>query len=117
MQKIWAGGDTSIIIYDAVTSGRGAYFTAKTASDVSPFPASERRIKMAYSAERLAKNIKFLREKKQLTQVDLADLIGRDERLIRRLESGRYDLKVSTLVVLAAALEVSMDDLVNKTHN
>ena len=51
-------------------------------------------------------NIRVIREKKGLSQADLADLVGVDQSTICRIEAGNQRVYVDTLVVIAEALEV-----------
>lgn len=56
--------------------------------------------------EVVAANIRKHRERLGLTQSVLAGLVQRDPRWIVRVESGRLDLRVSTIEMFAAALGV-----------
>lgn len=48
---------------------------------------------------RIAENIRILRQKNKLTQVEMADKLGYSERQVRRLEtSGTYNLEVINLI-------------------
>jgi len=61
---------------------------------------------------RLVMNIKRLREQKGWTQEALADKAGLSWGYIARLEIGRHDPSLSTLVKLAKALKVTVGELV-----
>ena len=53
--------------------------------------------------------IKRLRKKQGLSQIDLGVKIGADDRKIRRIESGDIDTSFSTVVKLKIALNFSID--------
>ncbi|EMN01101.1 MULTISPECIES: helix-turn-helix domain-containing protein [Leptospira] len=64
-------------------------------------------------AEKLGTNIRSLRSKKGWSQTELADKIGVHLTHINRIENGKYLPSVDTIVLLAEALETSLDILVN----
>jgi len=55
--------------------------------------------------------LKDLRDKRGLTQADLAKKAGVSPGYIARLETHRHDPKLSTLVKIAAALNVKVERL------
>jgi transcriptional regulator with XRE-family HTH domain len=57
------------------------------------------------------RNLRRLRERRALSQQDLAALSGLTDRTIRRLESGETESRPSTTRKLAKALHVKVDDL------
>ena len=62
------------------------------------------------------KMIKILRKHKGLTQQELANKCGLHILTIQKLENGwlsPYDAKYGTLVKIASALKVTVDDLLN----
>jgi transcriptional regulator with XRE-family HTH domain len=59
----------------------------------------------------IGERIRQYREKKGLSQEDLADIINATERHLRNIEAGRKGPSVSLLISLANALDVSSDDL------
>jgi len=61
--------------------------------------------------QRLAMTLKDLRDKRGLTQADLAKKAGVSPGYIARLETHRHDPKLSTLVKIAAALNVKVERL------
>ena len=61
--------------------------------------------------ERLAMRLKALRKERGWKQPDLAKKSGLSPGYIARLETGRHDPKLSTLVKLAKALDVSVSKL------
>ena len=62
----------------------------------------------------LYKNIKTLRELKGLTQTELAHKCGyKDKSAIAKIESGAIDLPISKIELIANALEVTPNDLLD----
>lgn len=57
----------------------------------------------------LARRIRLLREKKKLTQAELAERAGTGQAAIARIESGRSVPKLELLVRIAAALGMRVD--------
>ncbi|CUI02844.1 RstR phage-related transcriptional repressor [Janthinobacterium sp. CG23_2] len=66
---------------------------------------------MAAFAERL----KTLRESRKLTQVRLAELIGANSRAYNRWERGSFIPQLDTLMKIADALNVTLDELTGRT--
>lgn len=60
---------------------------------------------------KLGKRIKFLRNEKNMTQMDVAVLINIDPSAVRRYEKGRVEMGFTMLMKFAEALEVSVIDL------
>ena len=60
---------------------------------------------------KITNKVKIFRNKKQLTQKELALKAQISERQLQRIEEGEQDPKMSTVVKLAVALEVSLTDL------
>lgn len=62
----------------------------------------------------IGKRIQDFREKRELSQVDLAGkVLGRiDTTNISRIESGRTNVTVFTLLRLAKALDITLEDIV-----
>lgn len=56
-------------------------------------------------------NIKKIRQRKNLTQLDIAMRINGDANKISRIEGGKYNFKISSLLVLAQALDVDIKEL------
>ncbi|MCB1959324.1 MAG: helix-turn-helix transcriptional regulator [Rhodocyclaceae bacterium] len=65
---------------------------------------------MAAFAERL----KSLREARKLTQARLAELIGANPRAYNRWERGNFVPQLDTLMKIADALDVSLDELTGR---
>ena len=56
--------------------------------------------------------LKQARKNKQLTQTELANLLGITQKSYQRMESGVHDLKMSTIYQICKALEISSDWLI-----
>ena len=56
-------------------------------------------------------NLKVARVKKNLTQKQLAELVGVSSSTINRIETGKQVLKLDMLLKLAEILEVSAEEL------
>lgn len=61
----------------------------------------------------IGEKIKFLRQKKGLTQKQLGDLCGMADSAIRRYESGRANPKIETLQKIADALDIKISELIS----
>ncbi|EKR62714.1 DNA-binding helix-turn-helix protein [Leptospira weilii str. 2006001853] len=61
----------------------------------------------------LAKNLKIYRKKKNWSQTELAKNAGTTLTHINRLETGKSNPSIEIVQKIAAALEVSIDDLVS----
>jgi transcriptional regulator with XRE-family HTH domain len=59
------------------------------------------------------KNVRKIRKCQKLTQVELALRINRDDKKISRIERGLYDIKLTSLLIIAKALQVSVSELIN----
>lgn len=62
-----------------------------------------------------SKNLKEYRLSIGLTQVEMAQHLGMTERGYRYYENGQREPNLSTLVVIADYLNVSIDDLIGRT--
>jgi transcriptional regulator with XRE-family HTH domain len=63
---------------------------------------------MTYATKHVAATLKAAREAKGLTQRDLAKLAGVPQSYISRIESGSIDLRLSSLVEVARALDLEL---------
>ncbi len=63
--------------------------------------------------KKIAFNIKVERMRKNLTQFQLAELIEVHEKYIGKIESGKQNLTIKTLIKLANALGVKLSKLVD----
>ena len=64
---------------------------------------------------RLGYKIKYLRNKQNLSQLDLSLKTGLTTRTISRIECGTIDPKYSTLLRISVALNTTIIDLLNFT--
>jgi len=64
------------------------------------------------SGKKLGENLKKLRLKKNMSQVDLATALNVDRAYISNIENGRMNPTLSTLEKIAGALGVSTSELV-----
>lgn len=62
----------------------------------------------------MGERIKFLRRKMNLTQLQLAELVGVNRSLICKLETGNTIGSLSTLARLATAFGVSVSELLDE---
>jgi putative transcriptional regulator len=62
--------------------------------------------------KQIGKNIRKFRKKKGFSQLDLAAACGFEESSIGRLENGKTNPTIKTLVKIGKALEVKLTDLV-----
>jgi len=65
--------------------------------------------------ETLATNVRLIRQERQMTQEDLADLTGISSRYVGSIERGRVSASVTILGKLAEALEVSACSLITQS--
>lgn len=63
--------------------------------------------------KKIAFNIKIERMRKNLTQFQLAEMIEVHEKYIGKIESGKQNLTIKTLIKLANALGVELSKLVD----
>ena len=59
----------------------------------------------------LGKRIKFLREERGMTQLELGDKIGKDFQSVSRIENGKINSSAFIIKSIADALQVGMDEL------
>ena len=57
--------------------------------------------------------IKLLRESKGLSQLDLASLCNMEKTSISRIENGRTNVTLKTMVFLSKALEINLAEFFN----
>ena len=63
--------------------------------------------------KKLGKNIVAIREKKEIKQKELSDLLDMDDGSLRRIESGRTNPTTTTLLKVAKALEIRVSELLD----
>ena len=56
----------------------------------------------------IANRIKYHREKKNLTQRELAEMVGIGEQQVSRLENGRYKPSLNTFFLIVDVLEIDL---------
>jgi transcriptional regulator with XRE-family HTH domain len=61
----------------------------------------------------LGKRIKSIRNDKKLTQSELAELCNFEKATMSRIESGRTNMRMLTLIKISTALEVRIPDIIN----
>lgn len=62
--------------------------------------------------QKIGQNIKRIREKKGITQIDLAYECGFEKGNMSRIEAGRTNPTIKTLAKIAEALGVSITDII-----
>jgi transcriptional regulator with XRE-family HTH domain len=63
--------------------------------------------------KKLGENIVQIRKQKKMSQQDLAYAIGWDKPNLRKVEKGRVNLTVKSLLLLAEGLGISIQNLLN----
>lgn len=66
---------------------------------------------MKAEAKRLGGNLKRIRTKKGISQVDIARLLGVSRGFISNIENGKTNPTLSTIARLATAIKTSPDEL------
>lgn len=66
---------------------------------------------MNEEAKKLGNNLKKIRIRKNITQIQIAKLLGVDRSFISNIENGKNNPTLSTITNLAKALGVSTDEL------
>jgi putative transcriptional regulator len=68
-------------------------------------------IKKEAALKKLGKQIKKIRNEKGISQVELANAIGKDQQSIQRLEAGNINPSYYYLCEIAEGLEISIQDI------
>lgn len=63
--------------------------------------------------KQLGSHIVALRKEKGLKQKELSDLLDMDDGSLRRIESGRTNPTIATLIAFAKVLDISMSEIFN----
>jgi transcriptional regulator with XRE-family HTH domain len=63
----------------------------------------------------IGKNVRCVRESKNLSQTELANLINSDRQYLYKIESGKVGISVIKLIVISRALEVELLSLLKGT--
>ncbi len=66
---------------------------------------------MKEESKKLGNNLKTIRTAKNITQSELAELLGVDKSFVSNIENGKNNPTLSTIANLAKALKVSVDEL------
>jgi transcriptional regulator with XRE-family HTH domain len=66
---------------------------------------------MQEESKKLGHNLKMIRTSKNITQSELADLIGVDKSFVSNIENGETNPTLSTISSLAKALGISTNEL------
>ncbi len=61
----------------------------------------------------IGERICFLRKEKELTQTELAELVLKDRQYLYKIEKGLVTPNVSTIAILAKALDINIAELFN----
>ncbi|REG99145.1 DNA-binding XRE family transcriptional regulator [Flavobacterium aquicola] len=59
----------------------------------------------------VGEQIVIFRKLKNLTQTELAEMVGKDRQYLYKIEKGRVTPNVTTLTILAKALNISLSEL------
>ena len=65
----------------------------------------------------IAKNLKFFREERKITQKQLAEVLGVKHNTISTWEKGTNSIDVSLLMQICEYLNVSLDDMFGRKNN
>lgn len=60
---------------------------------------------------KIGEKIRFYRRLKDLTQTELANLVGNDRQYIYKIEKGKVSPSISTVATIAFALNISLSKL------
>lgn len=74
--------------------------------------STDKKIFVSYQKE-LGKQIKSIRENQGLSQLDVASRCTYEKTTISRIENGRTNITLKTLVTLSLALEVELEEFFN----
>lgn len=66
---------------------------------------------MKDDAKKLGENLKKIRSKKNITQTELAKILGVDKSFVSNIENGKTNPTLSTITNLAQTLGVSTNEL------
>jgi transcriptional regulator with XRE-family HTH domain len=93
-------------------SGHPAVLTwTQIRSAADPAFAHELRRRETEEARRIGLRLRALREDKNLNQRDVANLVGMSAPQLSKIESGTFDLRVSTVQSLLRAIGASLSDI------
>lgn len=66
---------------------------------------------MKEDAKKLGENLKKIRNRENITQIEIASILGVDRSFISNIENGKNNPTLSTITSLAEALKVSIGEL------
>ena len=66
---------------------------------------------MKEDAKKLGENLKKIRTRKNISQVEIANILSVDRSFISNIENGKNNPTLSTITNLAKALKVPVDEL------
>jgi transcriptional regulator with XRE-family HTH domain len=61
--------------------------------------------------KRVGEQIMLLRKKRNLSQTELAGMVGKDRQYLYKIEKGKVTPNITTIAILSTALNVSLSDL------
>ncbi len=59
----------------------------------------------------VGEQIVMFRNSRNLSQTELAEMVGKDRQYIYKIEKGRVTPNIATLAIIASALEITLSDL------
>ncbi|BFO64209.1 helix-turn-helix domain-containing protein [Chryseobacterium sp. KCF3-3] len=62
----------------------------------------------------IGNQIRIFREKKKLSQTELAMMIGKDRQYLYKIEKGKVTSSIFTISVIAYALDISLAELIGE---
>jgi len=66
---------------------------------------------MKEDSKKLGENLKKIRIQKNITQIEIARILGVDRSFVSNIENGKNNPTLSTITSLAKALDVSTNEL------
>ena len=61
----------------------------------------------------VGEQIVIFRKLKNLTQTELAEMVGKDRQYLYKIEKGKVTPNITTLAIIASALEISLSELLS----
>jgi transcriptional regulator with XRE-family HTH domain len=62
----------------------------------------------------LGEQVELFRKKNKLSQTEFGDLIGKDRQYVSKIENGKVSSSLSTISIIAYALDISLSELVDR---
>ena len=69
--------------------------------------------KKEIALKKFGRHVKYIRQQKNLTQIDVSSAMGKDQQSLQRVESGNINPSLFYLIELAAALKVTLKELMD----